>query len=90
MSKARRKRKRFYFDDELDFHGYTREEALTELEEVVFASSNETLLIIHGIGSGVLKHAIRAFIRNCPHIKNYAFGEDVNLPGGEGVAVIYT
>jgi DNA mismatch repair protein MutS2 len=90
MSKARRKRKRFYFDDELDFHGYTREEALTELEEVVFSSSNETLLIIHGIGSGVLKHAIRAFIRNCPHIKNYAFGEDVNLPGGEGVAVIYT
>ncbi|MDD5598040.1 MAG: Smr/MutS family protein [Victivallaceae bacterium] len=85
-----KKKKAFYFDRELDFHGYTREEALTELEEVLFTSSSETLLVIHGKGSGILKHAVRAFVRQNPNIKSYQFGENINLPGGDGVTVIYT
>lgn len=78
------------FDREVDFHGYTREEALRELEELVFTSSSETLLIIHGKGSGILKHAVRAFVRKSDCIKSYDFGENLNLPGGDGVTVIYT
>ncbi|MDD5697781.1 MAG: Smr/MutS family protein [Victivallaceae bacterium] len=85
-----RKKRIFYFDREVDFHGYTREDALKELEELVFTSSSETLLIIHGKGSGILKHAIRAFVRKSDCIKSYDFGEDLNLPGGDGVTVIYT
>lgn len=85
-----KKKKTFYFDRELDFHGYTREEAITELEEIVFTSSSETLLVIHGKGSGVLKHAVRAFVRQNENIKDYEFGENLNLPGGDGVTVIYT
>lgn len=85
-----KKNKTFYFDRELDFHGYTREEALSKLEELVFTSSSETLLIIHGKGAGILKHAVRAFVRQNTHIKSYEFGENLNLPGGDGVTVIYT
>lgn len=85
-----KRKKTFYFDRELDFHGYTREEAIIELEEIVFSSSSETLLIIHGKGSGILKHAVRAFVRQSENIKSYEFGESINLPGGDGVTVIYT
>lgn len=85
-----KKKKTFYFDDDIDLHGYTREEAIQELEELVFTSSSKTLLIIHGKGSGILKSAVRAFIRKSRHIKSYEFGENINLPGGDGVTVIYT
>lgn len=85
-----RKKKIFHFDDEVDLHGYTREEAIKELEELVFSTSSKTLLIIHGKGSGVLKNAVRAFVRKTPNIKSYEFGENINLPGGDGVTVIYT
>ncbi len=85
-----KKNKIFHFDDDLDLHGYTREEAIKELEELVFTSSSETLLIIHGKGSGVLKSTVRAFVRKSKYVKNYEFGEDINLPGGDGVTVIYT
>jgi DNA mismatch repair protein MutS2 len=85
-----KRKKKFYFDVEVDLHGYTREEAIKELEELVFTSSSRTLLIIHGKGSGILKSAVRAFVRKSPHIKSYEFGENINLPGGDGVTVIYT
>ncbi len=85
-----RKKHKFHFDDEVDLHGYTREEAIKELEELVFRSSSKTLLIIHGKGTGVLKNGVRAFVRKSPNIKSYEFGEDINLPGGDGVTVIYT
>ncbi|MCK4981969.1 MAG: Smr/MutS family protein [Victivallaceae bacterium] len=85
-----KKKKIFHFDDDVDFHGYTREEAIRELEELVFTSSSKTLLIIHGKGTGVLKNAVRAFVRKSQHIKSYEFGENINLPGGDGVTIIYT
>jgi len=85
-----KRKKRFYFDDEIDLHGYTREEAIRELEELVFVSSSKTLLIIHGKGSGILKSGVRAFVRNSKNIKSYEFGENINLPGGDGVTIIYT
>jgi DNA mismatch repair protein MutS2 len=85
-----KKKKTFHFDDDIDLHGYTREEAIKELEELVFTSSSKTLLIIHGKGSGVLKSAVRAFVRKSQHIKSYEFGENINLPGGDGVTIIYT
>ena len=85
-----KKKKKFYFDEDIDLHGYTRDEAIKELEELVFSSSGKTLLIIHGKGTGVLKNAVRAFVRRSQYIKNYEFGENINLPGGDGVTVIYT
>ncbi len=85
-----KRNKKFYFDEDIDLHGYTREEAIKELEELVFSSSAKTFLIIHGKGTGVLKNAVRAFVRKSQYIKSYEFGENINLPGGDGVTVIYT
>ncbi len=85
-----KKKNVFHFDIDLDLHGYTREEAIEVLQELVFTSSSKTLLIIHGKGSGILKSAVRAFVRKSQYIKSYEFGEDINLPGGDGVTVIYT
>ncbi len=85
-----KRKKKFYFDEDIDLHGYTREEAIKELEELVFSSSSKTLLLIHGKGTGILKNAVRAFVRKSQYIKSYEFGEDINLPGGDGVTVIYT
>ena len=85
-----KRKKKFYFDEDIDLHGYTREEAIKELEELVFSSSSKTFLVIHGKGTGVLKNAVRAFVRKSQYIKSYEFGENINLPGGDGVIVIYT
>ena len=85
-----KRKKKFYFDEDIDLHGYTREEAIKELEELVFSSSSKTFLVIHGKGTGVLKSAVRAFVRKSQYIKSYEFGENINLPGGDGVTVIYT
>jgi DNA mismatch repair protein MutS2 len=85
-----KKKKTFHFDEDIDLHGYTREEAIKELEEIVFSYSSKTLLVIHGKGTGVLKSAVRAFVRKSQNIKGYEFGENLNLPGGDGVTIIYT
>ena len=85
-----KRKKKFYFDEDIDLHGYTREEAIKELEELVFSSSSKTFLVIHGKGTGVLKNAVRAFVGKSQYIKSYEFGENINLPGGDGVTVIYT
>ena len=85
-----KKKKTFHFDCDIDLHGYTCEEAIKELEEVFFTSSSQAILIIHGKGTGILKAAVRSFVRKSEHIKSYEFGENINLPGGAGVTIVYT
>ncbi len=79
-----------YFDLTIDLHGYRVDEALQLLEEKLFVESSHSILIIHGRGSGVLKTAVREFLKNCDYIKSYTPGEDINLPGIDGVTVVYT
>jgi len=80
-----------YFDEILDFHGYFPDKAILELEEVLFAKSeNSSILVVHGNGSGVLKQRIRHFVCSSDLVASYEFGEISNLPGGAGVVLIYT
>lgn len=69
---------------ELDIRGFASDEGIMEvdkfLDEAVLAGV-ETVTIIHGKGTGVLKKAVRAHLRNHPLIKTqrpgvYGEGED--------------
>ena len=81
---------KLFFDRQIDVHGYYLEDAIYELEEILFCSHAESILVIHGHGSGVLKNGLREFIKNNPHIKSFEYGENLNLPGGGGVTVVWT
>lgn len=73
---------------ELDIRGFASDEGLMEvdrfLDEAVLAGV-ETVTIIHGKGTGVLKKAVRAHLKNHPSVLAYRpglFGE-----GEDGVTV---
>lgn len=80
---------RTHFDVKMDFHGYNVEQAISELEEEIFASEGESILIVHGKGSGILRQRIRAYLAQCDGLK-VEYGETANIPGGDGVTVVYT
>lgn len=60
------------FQTEIDFHGFTVQEAIEYLdiwiEKALFAGKY-SLKIIHGKGSGVLRNAIRLYLKKHKHIK---------------------
>jgi DNA-nicking Smr family endonuclease len=80
---------RMHFDVKMDLHGYTAEEAVSELEEELFASESESILIVHGKGNGILRQRIRAFLTQCDDL-TVEYGETANIPGGDGVTAVYT
>ncbi len=80
----------FNFDITIDLHGYMVEDAIVLLEEYCFAEYSQSIMIIHGRGDGILKHAVRHFIQQCTYIKGYDWGEDLNLPGTDGITIVYT
>ena len=78
------------YDIEIDLHGLNFEDAVRKIESVIyFESSGCSILVIHGVGSGALREKVREYIRGNEFISDYLFGEDLNLPGGVGVTVIY-
>ena len=81
---------RRFYDREIDFHGYYPTDATRELEELLFCSVNESILVIHGMGSGKVKHAVRTHIRNSTQICSFEYGEQLGIPGGDGVVVVWT
>lgn len=60
------------FQTEIDFHGFLVKEAIEYLdiwiEKALFAG-NHSLKIIHGKGSGILRNAIRYYLKKHKHIK---------------------
>jgi DNA mismatch repair protein MutS2 len=74
---------------ELDIRGYAADEGIMELERFIdgaIVMGIETVYIIHGKGTGVLKNAVRKHLKTLPVVKTFrpgVFGE-----GEDGVTVV--
>ena len=78
-----------FFDTTLDFHGYSGDKAVMELEERLCTAVSESILIIHGRGDGILKKRIRDYLAQSSFSKCIEYGEDLNMPGSDGVTVVH-
>lgn len=85
----KRKKHSFNYDTILDLHGKNLEDALYELEKSIYSGKTKSIMIIHGHGEGILRNGIRKFLPNCQYIKETMYGEDLNIPGGSAITVIY-
>lgn len=86
---GRKKQNHTHYDQSIDLHGCTVEEARSRLTSAILNGNANSLLIIHGKGTGTLKREVRRFLQNNPNVTRVAFGEEANLPGGEGVTLAY-
>jgi DNA mismatch repair protein MutS2 len=75
--------------NQVDLRGMLADEAIAELERfldrAILASLN-TLWIIHGKGTGVLRRRVGDFLKGFPGVKGYRLGEWNE--GGDGVTVV--
>lgn len=72
----------------ISLRGIRVEEALDNLEKYLDDASIaglNSVCIIHGHGMGVLKKAIRDYLKDSPYIKSYTAGEEAE--GGDGVTI---
>ncbi len=73
----------------LDVRGRTVEEALdmaiTALDRAVLAGA-QSIRIIHGHGTGRLRQALRAYLKDSPYVAGYRSGE--RMEGGDGVTIV--
>ena len=73
----------------LDIRGLDGEEGKYRTDmylDEAFVAGLEEVTIIHGKGTGALKTAILAMLRNHPHVKKFRDGE--YSEGGNGVTVV--
>ena len=88
MKKIKRKKYHFNYDITLDLHGKTLEDAIFELEKVIYSGCYFNAMIIHGHGEGILKNGLRNFLKTCKYVNGMIPGEDLNIPGGSGIIII--
>jgi DNA mismatch repair protein MutS2 len=74
---------------EIDLRGMRVDEAITEIDRAIDGAllrDQNSLLIIHGHGTGALKKSIRQYLREIPAISKFRAG--ASAEGGDGVTVI--
>jgi len=74
---------------EMDLRGMTVDEMLPVLEKYIddaYLAGMPYVRIIHGKGTGVLRRAVREFLRDHPLVASYRAGEPNE--GGDGVTVV--
>ena len=74
----------------LDLHGQRVEDALEMLDSYLskaHASGYSFVYIVHGVGSGALKSAIRRKLRSYPFVKSFRAANSDE--GGDGVTIVY-
>lgn len=79
---------KFDITTRIDIRGQRAEEAIRKIDELIseaLISNVERITIIHGKGTGALKHAVHEFLKFHPSIKSFKLGELVE--GGAGVTV---
>jgi DNA mismatch repair protein MutS2 len=72
-----------------DVRGLRLEDALREVERFLdrlARSDEQEALIIHGHGTGALKHSIREYLASSPYVRMYRPG--ASEEGGDGVTVV--
>ena len=58
----------------IDLHGFDREYALFKVKEFIndcYKLKNEYLVIVHGIGSGILKNAVLSYLKTNKRVAEY-------------------
>jgi DNA mismatch repair protein MutS2 len=76
-------------DRTVDLRGMTAEEALDRLGEYLdqsFSSRITEVFVVHGHGTGVLKRAVREYLRSSVYVKSFRPGE--RGEGGDGATVV--
>jgi len=75
---------------ELDLRGQRVDDALDELEDYLdqaFLAGLPSVRIIHGMGTGAVKQAVRKALRRSRHVKTWKVG--THGEGGDGVTIAY-
>ena len=65
----------YNFYPKLDVHGETRDTIYSVLKEFIHDSiklKKETILIIHGKGTGILKREVHYYLRKMKEVKTYS------------------
>ena len=75
--------------NEIDLRGLFGDEAVSQVERFLdnaYVSGLHRVDIIHGKGTGALRKRVTEFLKTCPHVKSFRFGEWNE--GGMGVTVV--
>lgn len=79
----------FFYDIKIDLHGFYPEDAVLELEELIAMNPGKSIMIVHGRGSGKVRNAVRAFLKKCNYVQQTELGENINIPGRDGITIAY-
>ena len=74
----------------IDLHGFDREYALFKVKEFIndcYKLKYEYLVIVHGIGSGILKNAVLSYLKTNKRVAEYKL--DFMNPGCTIVKLIF-
>ncbi len=89
ISKKKAELRNISIKPEVDLRGLAADEAeyvLSSYLDTAFLAKLNTVTIIHGKGTGVLRKAVHAFLRNQPNVKSWRLG--VYGEGEDGVTVV--
>jgi DNA mismatch repair protein MutS2 len=74
---------------ELDLHGLTQDEALAQVEEFLDRTFNDgfhEISIVHGKGTGVLRNAVRHYLKGHRMVRSFRQGYE--WEGGSGATIV--
>ena len=77
------------FKETLDLRGFRREEALMELQNLLddaLIANAQKLWILHGHGDGILKKAVRNYLKSYKEVKHFEYAHPTQ--GGQGVTIV--
>jgi len=78
------------YDHVLDVHGKTIDEAIREFDFLLNRASGQSILVIHGHGTGRLREALRSFAKDHGLVESLRFGEDMMHELGSAAFVVET
>ena len=73
----------------LDLRGKRYEEVKDLMDSYIdqaILGNLETVTIIHGFGTGAIRNAVQDYLKKCPYVKNYRYGQEGE--GLNGVTVV--